>query len=132
VVNIPLVGMEDAIMICARSYPPEVDEFLEAGLEPHPSTKVKAPGIEGCLAWAECVLEEELVRENFVLIIGKVVHLEVDERFFDADGSMDFQRAKPLSVMLGKDGMSFTYPAFSGRYAEYREMFQASAARLKG
>ena len=132
VVNIPQMGMEDAIMICARSYPPEVDEFIEAGLEPHPSTKVKAPGIEGCLAWAECVLEEELVREKFVLIIGKVMHLEVDERFFDADGSMDFQRAKPLSVMLGKDGMSFTYPAFSGRYAEYREMFQASAALRKG
>ena len=73
VANIPPVGMEDAIMICARSYPPEVDEFLEAGLEPHPPTKVKSPGIGGCLAWAECVLEEELVREKFVLIIGKVV-----------------------------------------------------------
>jgi hypothetical protein len=45
---------------------------------------------------------------------------------------MDFQRAKPLSAMLGKDGMSFTYPAFSGRYAEYREMFQASVARRRG
>jgi hypothetical protein len=40
---------------------------------------------------------------------------------------MDFQRAKPLSAMLGKDGMSFTYPAFSGRYADYREMFLPSA-----
>jgi len=132
VVNIPPVGMEDAVMICARNYPPEVDEFLEAGLKARPSAKVKAPGIENCLAWAECVLEEELVREKFVLIIGKVVHLEVDEQSFNADGSMNFQRAKPLSAMLGKDGMSFTYPAFSGRYAEYREMFQAPAARRSG
>jgi flavin reductase (DIM6/NTAB) family NADH-FMN oxidoreductase RutF len=129
VVNIPPVGMEDAVMICARNYPLEVDEFLEAGLRTRPSAKVKAPGIDGCLAWAECVLEEELVREKFVLIIGKVVHLEVDDRFFNAEGNMDFQRAKPLSAMLGKDGMSFTYPAFSGRYADYREMFQSSPAR---
>jgi flavin reductase (DIM6/NTAB) family NADH-FMN oxidoreductase RutF len=127
VVNIPQVGMEDAVMICARNYPPEVDEFLQAGLKARPSAKVKAPGIEDCLAWAECVLEEELVREKFVLIIGKVVHLVVDDRFFNADGSMDFQRAKPLSAMLGKDKMSFTYPAFSGRYADYREMFLPSA-----
>ena len=132
VINVPRAGMEDAVMTCAKSFPPEVDELKEAGLVARPSVKVKPPGIEGCLAWAECVLEEELVREKFVLIIGKVVHLEVDERFFDADGSMDFQRAKPLSVMLGKDCMSFTYPAFSGRYAEYREMFQASAALRKG
>jgi hypothetical protein len=62
-----------------------------------------------------------------VLIIGKVVHLEADDRFFNADGSMNLQRAKPLSAMLGKDGMSFTYPAFSGRYADYREMFLPSA-----
>ena len=129
VVNIPPVGMEDAVMICARNYPPEVDEFQEAELLARPSAKVKAPGIEGCLAWAECVLQEELVREKFVLIIGKVVHLEADDRFFNADGSMNFQRAKPLGAMLGKDGMSFTYPVFSGRYAEYREMFQNSAAQ---
>jgi hypothetical protein len=55
------------------------------------------------------------------------VHLVVDDRFFNADGSMDFQRARPLSAMLGKDGMSFTYPAFSGRYADYREMFLPSS-----
>ncbi len=43
-------------MICARSYPPLVDEFLEAGLKARPSVEVKPPGIEGCLAWAECTL----------------------------------------------------------------------------
>ncbi len=28
VVNVPPAGMEDAVMVSARSYPPEVDEFL--------------------------------------------------------------------------------------------------------
>jgi flavin reductase (DIM6/NTAB) family NADH-FMN oxidoreductase RutF len=131
VVNIPRVGMEDTVMICARSYPPQVDEFLEAGLKSRPSTKVKPPGIEGCLAWAECVLLEEIAREKFVLVVGKVVHLEVDDRFFNSLGEMDFQRAKPLGVMLGQDGMNFTYPVFSGRYAEYKEMFQSSAIQQR-
>ncbi|WP_269849227.1 flavin reductase family protein [Methanosarcina horonobensis] len=82
VINIPPVGMEEVVMVCSRNYPPEVDEFEMAGLKPRLSEKVKAPGIEGCLAWAECTLIEEILREKFSLIIGKVVNLEVDENFF--------------------------------------------------
>jgi flavin reductase (DIM6/NTAB) family NADH-FMN oxidoreductase RutF len=131
VVNVPPAGMEDAVMICARDFSPEVDEFQEAGLKARPSTKVKPPGIDGCLAWAECVLEEEIVRKRFVLVIGRVVHLEADDRFFNFRGEMDFQRARPLGVMLGRDGMSFTYPEFSGRLAEYKEMFQGRSDRAE-
>ena len=98
-----------------------------AGLLARPSIKVKPPGIDGCLAWAECTLLEEIVREKFVLIIGKVVHLEVDDRFFNAQGEMDFERAKPLGVMLGHAGMHFTNPVSSGKYMEYKEMFLPSA-----
>jgi len=129
VVNVPPAGMEDAVMICARNYPPEVDEFQEAGLGAKMSVKVKPPGIEGCLAWAECALQEEIVRDRFVLIIGRVVHLEADDRFFNADGEMNYAEAKPLCAMLGKDGMDFAYPAFSGRHADYREMFQGASTR---
>ncbi|HOL44655.1 MAG TPA: flavin reductase family protein [Methanothrix sp.] len=124
VVNVPRVGMEDAIIITARNYPPEVDEFEEAHLEAKPSVKVKPPSVAGSIAWAECVLLEEVVRERFVLVIGKVVHLEVDESFFNLDGDMDFESAKPLGVMLGSDGLRFTYPVYSGRYATYRDIFQ--------
>lgn len=123
VVNVPQAGMEDAVMITARNYLPEVDEFLEAGLKPRPSAKVKPPGIEGCLAWAECVLQEEIAREKFVLVVGKVVHLEADDRFFNDRGEMDFEKAGPLSVMLGHAGMHFARPASTGRYAGYKEMF---------
>jgi flavin reductase (DIM6/NTAB) family NADH-FMN oxidoreductase RutF len=99
-----------------------VDEFEMAGLKARPSRRVKPPGIEGCLAWAECVLEEEMAREKFVLIVGKVVHLEADDRFWsDAEG-MDFERAKPLCAMGGQKGMQFAYPVSSGRGAKYAAM----------
>ncbi|GEM_PF-4351598 len=52
-----------------------------------------------------------------------MVHLEADDRFFNEAGEMDYERAKPLSVMLGDRGMWFTRPVFAGRYADYREMF---------
>ncbi|MCK9277590.1 MAG: flavin reductase family protein [Methanoculleus sp.] len=122
VVNIPQASMVEEVMVCARNYPPEVDEFEEAGLAPRPSAKVRPPGIDGCLAWMECVLSEEIARENYSLVIGTVVHLEVDDRYFNDAGEMDFGRAEPLSVMLGQEGMWFTRPVRSGRFARYTEM----------
>jgi flavin reductase (DIM6/NTAB) family NADH-FMN oxidoreductase RutF len=123
VVNVPGADLAEEVMICSRNYPPEVDEFEESGLKPRSSRKVKPPGIEGCLAWAECTLVEEISREKYSLVIGRVVHLEADDRFFNQAGEMDYERAKPLCVMLGERGSWFTRPVFAGRYAEYAEMF---------
>lgn len=65
VVNVPSADMAEAVKICSRNYPPETDEFEEANLAPRPSTKVAPPGIEGCIAWMECELVEEILRERF-------------------------------------------------------------------
>lgn len=123
VINIPPIEMAEAVMVCSRNYPPEIDEFEMAGLKPRPSEEIRAPGIEGCLAWAECTLVEEVMREKFSLIIGKVVNLEVDENFFDEEGRMDFEKAKPLSCVLGPRGLTFTSPKDAGKSADYAEMF---------
>lgn len=81
VVNIPPVRMVEAVMICSKNFPPEVDEFKQAGLEARPSCRVKAPGVAGCLAWAECTLVEEISRKSYSLVIGKVVNLEANDAF---------------------------------------------------
>ncbi|MDD4161860.1 MAG: flavin reductase family protein [Methanothrix sp.] len=122
VINVPPAGMEEAVMVCAKSFPPEVDELEKAGLAPRPSRKVKAPGIEGCLAWAECALEEEIARDKFVLIIGKVVHLEADDRFFSEAEGMDYERAMPLCSMGGPNGMQFVRPVSTGKGDKYASM----------
>ena len=59
------------------------------------------------------------------------MHLEVDDRFFSSQGEMDFEKAKPLGVMLGPQGMHFTHPVSSGKYAEYREMFLPPANQVR-
>jgi flavin reductase (DIM6/NTAB) family NADH-FMN oxidoreductase RutF len=94
----PLTCYEEVI-VCARNYPPEVDEFEMAKLEAKASFKVKAPGINGCLAWMECTLEEEILRDQYALIVGKVVHLEADDRFFNERGEMNPSLARPLSSL---------------------------------
>ena len=122
VINVPRAGMEEAVMICARNYPPDVDELVEAGLAPRPSAVVKAPGIDGCLAWAECTVEEEIARDKYVLIIGQVVHLEADDRFFSETEGMDYEQARPLCSMGGPNGMQFVRPVFTGKSDRYASM----------
>ena len=123
VVNVPVPEMIDQIMICARNYPPEVDEFVESGLVPKASKKVAPPGVEGAIACMECSLAEEIVRERFSLIIGKVEHLEVDERYFDEEGDMDFVAARPLCMVCGNEGTRFAVPTPVGRETSHSEMF---------
>lgn len=109
-------------MVYSRNYPPKVDEFEMAGLKSHISEEIRAPGIEEYLAWAERTLVEEALREKFSLIIGKVINLEVDENFFDEEGRMDFEKAKPLSCILGPKGLTFTCPRDAGKSADYSEI----------
>ncbi|SFG58103.1 NADH-FMN oxidoreductase RutF, flavin reductase (DIM6/NTAB) family [Desulfotomaculum arcticum] len=123
VINIPPARMAEAVMSCSKNFAPEVDEFEQADLKPRHSSMVKAPGVEGCLAWAECKLLEEITREKYALIIGRVVHLEGNDDFFNEAGEMDYERAEPLSAMLGEKGIRFTRPVYAGRYADYKEMF---------
>lgn len=123
VINVPSADLVNEVMICSRNYPKEVDEFVEAKLREKKSNKVKAPSIEGCIAWMECVLDKEVIEEGkYSIIIGKVVHLEVDGQYFE-NGDMDFEAARPLSMMCGDEGMYFTVPKGTGAYRKYSEMF---------
>ncbi|WP_135611642.1 flavin reductase family protein [Methanococcoides sp. AM1] len=122
VINIPSVDMSDEVMICSKNYPADIDEFKEAGLTTKASSSIETPGVNGCLAWAECTFVEEILRDKFSLIIGKVVNLEVNENFFNQNGEMDIEKAKPMSCMLGRNGLEFTYPVSNGKTANYSEM----------
>jgi len=122
VINIPSFKMLEEVMICAKMFPPEIDEFVVSKLKPKKSSKVKVPGIEGTLAQAECVLVEEVSRQKYSLIIGKVVHLEVDEDYFDLNGDMNIEKARPLVAVIGEKGTWFTYPVSEGRFFPHRQM----------
>jgi flavin reductase (DIM6/NTAB) family NADH-FMN oxidoreductase RutF len=124
VINIPSADLVDEVMICSRNYPADVDEFAEANLRVKASQKVTAPSIEGCIAWMECILDREVTEDGkYSIIIGKVIHLEVDDEYLAENGDMDFEKARPLSVMLGEAGMYYTVPVGTGDYREYAEMF---------
>ena len=137
VLNMAGVNMADKVIPTALHVPFNVDEFELAGLEERPSKKVKAPGIEGCYAWMECKLHKiyEEVYEGlpYLLIVGKVVHLEVEDSIYNKeDGSWDVEKAKPL-MMTGSDhGMQFSTVSDIGKFKPYGAMFKSGKDPLSG
>ncbi|AXV37609.1 MAG: hypothetical protein CIT01_05060 [Methanobacterium sp. BRmetb2] len=112
VLNMPGADMVESVIPTAKFSSPETDEFELAGLEEKPSQKIKTPGIDGCYTWMECKLykefEDEYDKFPYTLIMGKVVHLEIEDDIYNGeDGTWDVEKAEPL-MMTGSDkGMHF-------------------------
>lgn len=128
VLNLPGTDMADKVIPTASHVPFSVDEFELAELKEKPSKKIKAPGIEGCYAWMECKLhkiyEEEYGGVRFLLILGNVVHLEVDDDIYNKeDGSWDVEKAKPLMMTGSNTGMHFCTVNDIGKFEPHGAMF---------
>lgn len=137
VINMPGVNMVDKVMPTASHVPFDVNEFELANLNEKPSKKVKAPGVEGCYAWMECKLhniyEEEYGGFPYLLIMGKVVHLEVDDEIYNSeDGSWDISKAKPLMMTESDQGMHFCTVKDISKFEPYGAMFENGEDPLAG
>lgn len=125
----PSIDLVDKVISTAMHVPFDVDEFNLADLKERPSKKVKVPGIEGCYGWMECKLhniyEEKYNGFPYLLIIGKVIHLETDDDLYNhKSGSWDLEKAKPL-MMTGSDmGMHFCTIKDINKFEPYGAMFK--------
>jgi len=72
-------------MLTAKNYPSDVNELEAVGLEAYPSKKVAPPRMIDALGWIEATLEEEVLRDRFSLIIGKVVCAEINDTYADGE-----------------------------------------------
>jgi len=107
VVNLAGVALADKVVPTAKFTPPEVDEFKEADLEEKPSVIIRPPGIAGCYAWMECELFKIYEEPDYILVMGKVLRLEVDDSYLTSDGDLDSSKANPLMMIGSKKGMHF-------------------------
>lgn len=107
VVNLAGVALADKVVPTAKFTPPEVDEFKEADLEEKPSVLIRPPGIAGCYAWMECELFNLYEEHDYILVMGKVLRLEVDDAYLTSDGDLDSSKADPLMMIGSRKGMHF-------------------------
>lgn len=96
VVNVVVPSSFRKSMLCAKPYPPGVNELSEVGLESVNSRKVRPPRIKDALGWIEAELEEEILRDNYSLIIGKVVCAELNDNYLQ-DGKL---KESPIVILF--------------------------------
>jgi flavin reductase (DIM6/NTAB) family NADH-FMN oxidoreductase RutF len=123
VVNMAGADMMDKVLPTAKNVAPEVDEFELAGLEEKRSQIVAPPGVAGCYAWMECDCVQLYEEDKFVLIVGKVLRLEVDDRVLDDDGNLDVGKARPLLITGKKGAMNYCTAVDLDSQASFAAMF---------
>jgi flavin reductase (DIM6/NTAB) family NADH-FMN oxidoreductase RutF len=131
VLNLAGVSMADKVIPTAKNVPPEVDEFELAGIEEKPSELIKAPGMAGCWAWMECKLHKLFDEDEYVLIMGQVVRLEISDDVLAEDGSFDVNKAKPLMMTGLRKGMSFCTLQDIQRFEPFSAMFETGKDPLE-
>lgn len=105
VLNTVNEDLAKAMNLTSTEFPPEVDEFEEAGLTPLKSDLVKAPRVAEALVNMECQVDQILQfgqsPEFANLIIGNVVRMHVKDECW-VDGGVDGWKLMNIGRLWGK------------------------------
>jgi flavin reductase (DIM6/NTAB) family NADH-FMN oxidoreductase RutF len=107
VVNIVSEALVGQMSLTSAEFPPEVDEFREAGLTPVPSVTVLPPRVGESLVAYECKLLQvvqvgEARPGAGALVLGTVQRLHVADDLLD-QGRIKLDVLKPMGRMAGND-----------------------------
>ena len=86
-----------------------VDELAAVGLEALPSRLVRPPRVKGAPVHFECRLHEivrlpgRTTRDDYHLVIGKVVAVHIDDDALTPDGRLDVLKVRPIARLGYKD-----------------------------
>jgi len=100
-ISVVVPELVDAMVLSSGEFPPEVDEFKEAGVTPIDSTRIKPPRIAESPVSLECTLEKIVEVAGSALILGRVVLYHVREDLL-VEGSVDPRKLMPVA-RLGDD-----------------------------
>lgn len=105
VVNIVSEDLLEAMNLTSTELPEDVDEFAYAGLTPAPSYKVQPLRVAESRVHFECTLHQliELGDQpgGGALVIGRVVHIHVDEGVLLGEDKINLERLKPVGRLAG-------------------------------
>jgi flavin reductase (DIM6/NTAB) family NADH-FMN oxidoreductase RutF len=104
VINIATETTLERMDMTGTTYPPEVDEFVMAGLTPAPSHVVKPPRIAESPINFECEVFSLVPLGSGLgsgtLVLGRAVHVHVDDAVL-RDGKIDPALLEPVARMGG-------------------------------
>jgi len=103
--NMAIYDLREAVNISAGDFPPDVDEFAEAGVTKARSILVKPPRVAESPVQFECEYYSTLRLPGLGeggagaadIVIGRVKMIHVADDALDADGKLDIPRLKPMA-----------------------------------
>jgi len=105
VVNIVNKSLAQAMNISATEFPAGVNEFEQSGLTAAASVKVKPPRVAESPIQFECQLAHMVSMGEGIgsgsVVIGRVVHLHVDDSVLLEDDKIDVARLDPIGRLAG-------------------------------
>lgn len=97
VVNVPTEAIIREVDFCGNKSGKDIDKFKETGLTPEPASSVKAPIVKECPANFECRVRQSVRLGSHDLFVGEVVAVTFDDSILDAQGKIDYTKAKPVA-----------------------------------
>jgi flavin reductase (DIM6/NTAB) family NADH-FMN oxidoreductase RutF len=105
VVNLVTEPLVEAMNVSSTEFPPEIDEFEAAGLTPEHSVVVQPPRVAESPVHFECSLERiiEIGTKpgSGNIVIGRVVHFQVDDSVLLGGYKINIQKLKPVGRLAG-------------------------------
>jgi flavin reductase (DIM6/NTAB) family NADH-FMN oxidoreductase RutF len=104
VINIATEATLEQMDTTGKRFPPEIDEFAEAGLTPQPSTVVVPPRVAESPISFECELFSLVPlgegEGSATLVLGRAVYLHIRDDVL-RDGTVDAELLRPVARMGG-------------------------------
>jgi flavin reductase (DIM6/NTAB) family NADH-FMN oxidoreductase RutF len=123
VVNLVTEALTEAMNVSSTDFPPDIDEFEAAGLTPEPASVVQPPRVAESPVHFECKMERliELGTKpgGGNIVIGRVVHFQVDDEVLLDGFKIDIQALKPVGRLAGAG------------YCRVTDVFQLQRPRYK-
>ncbi|MES2709477.1 MAG: flavin reductase family protein [Verrucomicrobiota bacterium] len=85
VIHVVPESMLETMNLTSADFPPGESETTAADIRLIPSTAVKVPRMAEALAAMECRLEQVVEIGNTHVTLGRVLHLHLDDHFYDAE-----------------------------------------------
>ena len=101
VINMVSEELFEKMKKTGEEFPPEVDEFKEAGLTPEPSRFVVAPRIKEAKVSFECKLYKYVPVYDMHVIFGEVLLIRVSDEIIDENLNVNYEEYKPIGRLGG-------------------------------
>lgn len=102
VINLTTEELARATDWCGIRSGRDYDKFRETGLTPGLASVVAAPTVAEAPLSIECRVKQILPLGSHDMFLAEVVNVQADERYLDADGRFDLERARPLVYSHGE------------------------------